>query len=134
MDRLLSQRLVGGLAHLQGHEDTRATRLDEGTNVGIYHKLGLGNSGAAERQDHDLSEEQSERVDDGEALTAHAPLAWAPPDAPREWPGRWERPSRGREKRREPIHQQKDCSVLPRRPPRSRASNRLRIEGARPPG
>src|SRR5215470_19822818 len=102
MDRLLSQRLVGGLAHLQGHEDTRATRLDEGTNVGIYHELGLSNSGAAERQDHDLSEEQSERVNDVEALSAHAQLAWAPPDGPRERPGRRERPSHGRGNHREP--------------------------------
>src|SRR5262245_56496629 len=129
MDRLFPHRLVGGLAHLQGHEDARAARLDEGTNVGIDHELGLGNPGAAERQDHGLSEEQSERVNDGEGLTAHPPRAWALPDAPRERPGRWERPSRGRENRREPIHQQNDCSVLPRRLPRARASTRWRIEG-----
>src|SRR5215467_2661273 len=114
MDRLLSQRLIGGLAHLQGHEDTRATRLDEGTNVGIYQELGVSNSGAAEGQDHDLNEEESERVNDVKALTAYAQLAWAPPGAPRERPGRSERPSPGRGSCREPSHQQEDCSVLPR--------------------
>src|SRR5215470_2469620 len=118
MDRLLSQRLVGRLAHLQGHDDTRATGLDEGTNVGIYHELGLSNSGAADRQDHDLSEEQGERVSDAEALMDDARPAWASRDAPRELPGRWEPLSRGRGSRRDSIHQQRDCSVWPRRLPR----------------